>query len=368
VRRAKLVAFAIAAFTMSFGTARAMPNFAQAYGVPCSICHTQVPALNAYGRYIQRTGYAVLDSHVLKSEFPVWIDESVSYSEQTPGTATWQTGNLAIHADGKIASDWTYHIQQWITQGNQPGGLDTAWVAYSNLFARSGHLFIGKVEEPAPSALSQWMDLSPFTSAEMTVGEHQYQLDNNRWGTKFAYVRDSLDAEVAYTTSGADLNGFNDYSNDTDKTWQYRLADANPKQPLEFGYYGSRGSFPLAEGGVDQYTTNALYVQRDPTGRIPGVLAIYQSAYDRNPGMGDGPAASNAGSVELFQNFGPRLMISAAEQFTNDGLGDQTRLGTLDASYHVMRFVHLYGEVVIGQQAKPTWNGLAWFSLPTGPR
>jgi mono/diheme cytochrome c family protein len=28
--------------------ALAMPNFAQAYGVSCSTCHTAVPALNSY--------------------------------------------------------------------------------------------------------------------------------------------------------------------------------------------------------------------------------------------------------------------------------------------------------------------------------
>ena len=36
--------------------AEAMPNFAQAYGVACSECHVQIPALNAYGRWVQRTG------------------------------------------------------------------------------------------------------------------------------------------------------------------------------------------------------------------------------------------------------------------------------------------------------------------------
>ena len=53
--------------------AQAMPPFAQAYGVSCSLCHTQVPGLNAYGRYVQRTGYASLDPNVLRRALPVWI-------------------------------------------------------------------------------------------------------------------------------------------------------------------------------------------------------------------------------------------------------------------------------------------------------
>ncbi len=366
----RLVATIVFAMLAGNGTASAMPNFAQAYGVQCSVCHTQVPALNAYGRYVQRTGYAALDPHVLRREYPLWIDASATYTEQTPNAAVWQGGNVALHADGAIANDWTYHVQQWLVQGNEPGGLDAAWVSYNNLFGRSGHLFVGKIEEPAPSPLSQWFDvtgLSENAAAEMTVGEHSYDLDANRWGTKFAYVRGSLDAEVAYSTSGTDLDGFNDYTNDTDKTVQYRLAFANPTNPLEFGYYGARGSFPLPEGGTDQYYVNAFYAQRDPVKGVPGFLVTYQMAYDGNPGGGDPAAASNGTSVELYDNIGPKAMLSVGKQFTNDGMGTQTQIGNIDLSYHLMRFVHVYAEEAFSQQQKPTWNGLVWFALPVGP-
>ena len=109
--------------------------------------------------------------------------------------------------------------------------------------------------------------LTANSSAEITVGEHAYELDGNRWGEKFAYVRGSLDAEVAYVTSSADLNGFNDYDWTQDKTLQYKFAFANRSNPLEFGYYGARGSWPLTEGGFDQYYTNGFYTQRDPVSR-----------------------------------------------------------------------------------------------------
>ncbi len=352
--------------------APAMPNFAQAYGVQCSVCHTQVPALNSYGRYVQRTGYSALNPHVLKRELPIWIDLPTSYTEQTPNTASW-IADAGIHADGVIGpgvTNWSYHVQQWFVQDNQPGGLDTMWVAYHNLFGRSGHLFAGKMPAPGPSEFSQWFDVTGISinaPAEMTVGEHTYQLDANRWGSKFVYDRGSLDAEVAYLTSGADLNGFNDYSNDTDKTMQYKLAFANQSNPLEVGYYGARGSTPLMEGGFDQYYANGFYVERDPTHHWPGVFASYQMAFDGNPGLGLGPAASNGASFELYDNVGPRAMVSVGKQFTNDGLGTQTQIGNVDASYHVMRFVYIYGEAAFNQQQKPTWNGLVWFMLPVGP-
>ena len=46
-----LIAGAIGVAATRSAPAGAMPNFAQAYGVDCSRCHTAVPLLNAYGRY-----------------------------------------------------------------------------------------------------------------------------------------------------------------------------------------------------------------------------------------------------------------------------------------------------------------------------
>src|ERR1017187_4424776 len=104
----------------------AMPTFAQAYGVQCSTCHVQVPLLNAYGRYVQRTGYASLDRAVLARALPFWIGENVNYdSTQTPGSgvAKYSFGNFALHGVGYLAPDVTFHAQQWITQGEQSGGV-----------------------------------------------------------------------------------------------------------------------------------------------------------------------------------------------------------------------------------------------------
>ena len=76
--------------------AHAMPNFAQAYGVQCSVCHTQVPALNAYGRYIQRVGYAALDPHVLKREYPIWFDVPIKSAFTALTAAAWNIGSMAV--------------------------------------------------------------------------------------------------------------------------------------------------------------------------------------------------------------------------------------------------------------------------------
>ncbi|MEO9169770.1 MAG: hypothetical protein ABI282_06490 [Candidatus Baltobacteraceae bacterium] len=52
IRRLGVAAAAVALGAAYTGSASAMPIFAKAYGIKCSVCHTIVPGLNAYGRYV----------------------------------------------------------------------------------------------------------------------------------------------------------------------------------------------------------------------------------------------------------------------------------------------------------------------------
>ena len=393
--------------------APAMPVFAQAYGVKCNVCHTQVPALNTYGRYVQRTGYASLDPNVLRRALPVWWDQSVSYDSESGPPPRPEFGNMAIHAVGFIGNDVTYHFQQWILQDNVAGDLDTFWVTYNNLLHRDGHLFAGLIEAPGPSPYSQWMDLSGFTTPEITVGEHAYELDANRWGTKFNYIKGGLDLEAGYMYSGDETIGMwgqsTNFTN-TDKTFQYKAAYDNPDYPLEAGVYGSRGSWPLAEGGFDQYWSVAPYVQRDPWRGVPGVLAIYQMALDGNPGYTSsassgsvaamtaaglmppapplsaswlgrpanlpytaqpgnvltplGSAGSTAATLEFYEPVLNRGMISIRKEWTNDGLGTQNQTGNVDFNYQLARFLHAYVEEYFGSHMTPGWQYMLWWTTP----
>lgn len=366
IRKALLVGAFGLVLAASAARACAMPPFAEAYAAKCTLCHTEVPTLNSYGRYVQRTGYSVLNYHVLKQALPVWVGVNPSYNSQDPNAPhQLQSGNVAIHAIGYATSDWTYHIQQWITQNNAPGGVDTAWVAYNNLLRRDGHLFFGKILTPAPSPFSQWSDLSSFSTAEAVVGEHVYQLDANRWGSRFAYTHGNLDAEVAWLGSNEGWGGISQFSNSTDKTLQWKLSYANPKVPTEIGFYGSRGSYPLTEGGTDQYYSVAAYAQHDPQRIVPGMFVIYQIAYDANPGNGAGPSASNFATVELYQNlFGKNALIGVRKEFSNDGLGTQLQTGNIDFEYHIARFVHLYLETNMAQHSKPGYRYMVWWTTP----
>lgn len=344
-----------------------MPPFAQAYGIDCSVCHTQVPGLNAYGRFVQRTGYASLDPHVLKRSIPVWVGENTWYDTQDPDKPHYtEFGNLALHAAGLIgqSTNWSYHIHQWIVENDQPGTLDTGWVSYNNLLHRDGHLMVGKIEAPGLSAFSQWFDLSGFASAAYTVGEHEWENDGNRWGAKFNYVHKGIEVQAGYLLSGQDLGGISDFGPDTDKTFQWKAAYADPEQPFEAGVYGTRGSWPLAEGTFDQYYSITPYAQRDPANHVPGILVMYQMATDGNPEALGTPAGSNAFTAELYQPFLKYGLISARKEWVNDGLGTQTQSGVVDLSYQIARYLRIYGEMGLAQNSTPAWRYMIWWTTP----
>jgi hypothetical protein len=377
-----------AAFSFCAGTrAQAMPIFAKAYGLQCSACHTMVPGLNAYGRFVQRTGYASLDRDVLKEHLPFWLGEQINgdntggVSDRSP-THTIAAGNVALHGAGYLAPDFTYHVQQWLIQNDKTGGsLDTAWVTYNNLFHRDGHLFVGKIESPGPSPYSQWFDVSGFAAAGVTVGEHTWQADANRWGAKLGYVHDNWNAEVAWLGSGNGLPGAADFDTvpGTDKTFAWKLVQALPDHPYEFGIFGSSGSFIVSSGDPDHYSSMAGYVQRDPTNGFPGVLAIYQIGNDSNPGFdADGnqfpSARSRAFSAELYEPlFGDNALLGLRTETTNDGLGTTTNFANVNLAFNVPGVQYLHGYIEAGMLGNssapsggPDWRWFLWWTTPLG--
>jgi hypothetical protein len=286
VKRSVALTALVLACTPAPARLDAMPVFAEAYGYDCQKCHVQVPTLNSYGRSVQRSMYAVLDRQTLARGVPLWVGESASYDTQAPIEPHHvQFGNLAVHAVGFLDKNVPYHIQQWFSQNDHPGGLDTAWVSYDHVFGTAGHLAVGKQPPPGPSFFSQWSDFSPFAVPSITVGEHAQGLQNNRWGAKLGYAGPRFIADAGWFGSSADLSGATDFSPSNDKTFQWNAAYSPDERRLQVGTYGNVGTFPLAEGGLDRYSALALYAQLDPSERWPGGLFIVQHGCDSNPGQ-----------------------------------------------------------------------------------
>jgi hypothetical protein len=342
-----------------------MPNFAQATGLDCSACHLAVPGLNAKGRYVQRTSFAALDSKQLQRALPIWVSEQALYATDDgfePHKA--QFGNLAVHLDGGVGRDVTFHIQQWLVQGDQTGTLDTAWVAYNNLIKREAHLSVGLMPYPGPSFFPFWFDISGFASASYTVGEHAEALDANRWGFKLNYVAKNFTLEGAWGSAGNTPDTA--FSQPNDKAFQWRTAYARAQSPLEVGLFGSVGTVPLAEGGIDRYNTVAAYVQLDSVHRLPGAVLLYNVGYDGNPIATGQPATSHSYSAEIYY---PLLkhwesMLSARTEMTIDGLGTTLHSGNVDLNFRVTKYLHATVETGFASNSTPAWRWDLWWAMP----
>jgi hypothetical protein len=364
-------------------TSQAMPEFAQATGLQCSACHTMVPLLNAYGRYIQRTGYSVLSRTELAKTFPIWIGEQVNTDSSAgagTGTPRIDPGNLAVHAIGYLAPNVTYHWQVWVTQGSQPGGVDTMWVAYNHVFSPDSHLFVGKVLNPAPSIYSQTSDIDGPSASSTVVGEHDWGATyDNRWGAKYAYVHKGLDLEAGYLLTGEDLNGLTDFG-PGDKTFQWKAAYATTRSPFEAGLFGSNGAIAVSTG-TDQYSSTAAYAQLDPTpkGR-PGVFLVYQIQHDSAPGADQNgnpyPAVTSRGfSGELFQQFFHGNLLVGVRHDSNDAsiTGGTSNGNAINAAFNLPGTPYLHGylesnlggnSALAGMSGGPTWKGILWLTVP----
>jgi hypothetical protein len=358
---ALIAALLISTFLLPRET-QAMPEFAQATGLQCSACHTMVPLLNSYGRYVQRTGYAAISRDELDKTFPIWIGESLNYDSTAgagTGTARYDFGNLAIHGIGYALPDVTYHAQVWVVQNGEPGGVDTLWAAYNHLGSENSHLFVGKILNPAPSIYSQDSDID---------------------GVKYAWVQKGLDLEAAYVTNSDDLNGFTDFA-PGDKTFQYKMGYATPRSPIDFGVFGSVGTTPVSTG-TDSYDSMAGYFQIDPTAKgRPGVFLVYQGQHDSNPGLNSNtgmayPFVSSRGfSAEVLEQlFHGNLLLTFRHDFQDASVTGGTVNGnSINAAFNLPGTPYLHGyletnlggnSALYGASGGPTWKGMLWLTVP----
>ncbi len=364
-----------------------------------------VPALNAYGRYVQSTAFAALDAKILNRVAPLVVREGINY--QSTGnldprhpSQKYTEANLSINLVGELDKNVSYRIEQSLYENNVGGG-DTGhlWVAYNQLLHGDGHLIVGKFDAPAPPAFSFWHDASAFASPEITVGQHGYLLDGLRWGVGFNYVPQNYDKQpykiqVAYLGNSPSLYNSSVFSNSnpyapnqtgSDRAFQYKAAYARPDRPVEAGVYGAAGSYVLTDGYVrpaDHYNSIGVYAQRDPVNDIPGVLVFYQQTHDSNVGPGapseglQQSATSRAFAIELDESlFRGNVMVAlrpveylSGLQASTSGFDTsrtaQPHLGTLNVIARDPKFSpYLYalfqtgiGSASTASFGQPTWT------------
>lgn len=388
-------AFGFVALGVTAQRANAMPPFAQSYGVDCNTCHTMVPALNSYGRYIQRTGYAGLDFHVLKSTSPFWISERVrgkstgSLDRLRPGFKV-TSGNVSVDAVGAFGPGWTYRIEQSLYSNNLGGGMmSRAWVGYSNIFKGHGHVSIGKLDPAVPSSFLGWQDMTGLTgSVGMTVGKHKYAFTSARWGARFDYDTENISAGISWSTGSSALIYAGDFSvaPGTDRMLDWDIAYGSPYKPFEAGIYGSVGGYVVSTKYLDRYHAVGFYAQRDPWRGFPGVYGYYQIDNDSNPGVAPNGSpknalpyavASHSYAVEIYEPFfNDNIMLGWRPlEITQSGTGPITRYGNVDFAARIPHMPYLFfnAEASFGGSSaapfgRPTWQwGFRWAGPLGGP-
>lgn len=294
------VAFAALIVMWKPEPASATPVFGQAIGgkpgMNCQLCHTMVPQLNAYGRYVQNTYFSGFSYQAMKGVAPFWIKEEIkgdSNRGQDPKATsdTVSIGNWLADANGFAGPKVTYRVEQELYSDNQGGGsLGIAWVAYNGLLNDNGHVAVGELYPAEPSFIRNPIDVGcGFYIRHFVIGTHVYNFVNSRWGGEFHYVKGWLDAEIGAGYGGGSLISASTFSlaPGTDRATQWKIAYAPANHPLEFGAFGTQGNFILrgSTGAVDRYNMVSEYVQRDPYNGVPGLFAYDMTTFDSNPGI-----------------------------------------------------------------------------------
>lgn len=387
--------------------AMATPVFAQAYGLACTACHTQMPMLNAFGRYIQRTGYGALNRKTLQHAVPVFLfDIGTGYAHQSGDSSTDKiTGpfhTTLLQANSYLAPDVTYKIEQFLVVGGNAGFLEQGWVAYHNFFNHNGHLFLGKIPGVDLDEFGAGV-LDEVTSADrslpdVAVGVHDYGLDlgGGRWGAKFNFVRGKTFVEVAYlgnpTYAGSFADAY-DYSQGANKSVQWRVAYADPAKPYEVGVFGETGALGFSGTALlpglhnDNYNVVTPYISKDPRPGSPGFRLEYATASDSNPGYITPSAGANfaqpAGATTSSWILGSAYqmvlhdhgMLNVTYYHTNQALsqigftgfvqptGPQTGGGP-GFSYAINPYARIYTSIYVAQNQHPAFNVAAWITPP----
>lgn len=381
-------AIAISAMGLTALRADAMPPFAQAYGIDCNVCHTMVPALNSYGRYVQRTGYSALDSHMLESKSPFWISERLrskstgSLDRLRPNFKT-TAGNVSVDMVGAIGRSWTYRIEQSLYSNNVGGGnTSRIWVGYNKIFNGHGHLSIGKLDPAVPSSFSGWQDSTGFGGSNgLTVGKHKYSFTGPKWGARFDYDTENVSFGVSWGSGTDSLLNAGDFSviPGSDKVFDWNVTYANAGKPFEAGVYGAVGGYVVSTAITDHYNVLGFFAQRDPYKGFPGLYGYYQISNDSNPGAAYTgapknapfvPVTSHSYAVEIYQLFlNDNIMVGFRPlEITQSGLGPIKRFGNVDFAARIphMPFLFFNAEASFGGSSaapfgRPTWQyGLRW--------
>jgi hypothetical protein len=181
--------------------AAAVPIFAERYGFSCSVCHTAVPDLNAFGNAFRRNGF-VLPGVPQKKVVPVALRFQESYVKELPQSQTRHFNALAVlisTANFGHAHSYSYFTRYFFGSQGAPGSLYYAWLQHVNIasgvFERAGLFNL-----PLLASATQRLDtITPPPVYTYTVGHASANFATPRWGLMLGQRTDRMETELAFS-------------------------------------------------------------------------------------------------------------------------------------------------------------------------
>lgn len=365
------VSYRVRVFTLSTATflaisvvapesALAIPVFANGQGgVNCGLCHTAVPYLNSYGRYVLMTNFSRgLNKHLQMMQnrsLPAALEVTANASNPAaPMLPSVYSALVQFLSGGFVGSDISYFASLPVVSGGFPAGsVDQLWGAYNGLSNGNGSLQIGRFPTPifAPWT-SQSLSLSGYAAATLPVGLNVSTLADNRWGASYTQMGHlGLIGNVSYLNGTAPIErAFSSGGEGT--AWSGSLQYLSPESRWSGGLAGLRGSYPLPSGAIDPYTRAAALVSYG--GERYQLTAIGTVGHDKNPNDGMSPSATSHG-ISLESIYGPLswLHVDLRYEHTDDGLGNSTVNYVSAAAFSLRPNLVLTVEDLVGSGKRP---------------
>ncbi|MHB8146039.1 MAG: hypothetical protein ACYDGM_02100 [Vulcanimicrobiaceae bacterium] len=323
--------------------ALAIPVFANGQGgVSCSLCHTAVPNLNSYGRYVLMINFSRgFNKHlqmVQNRSLPVALEVTANASNPSvAGLSGVYSGLVQFLSGGFIGPKVSYFASIPVETGGLPANaLDQVWAAYNGFAHGNGSLQIGKFPTPifAPWT-SQSLSLSGYAPVSLHVGLNASTLADNRWGASYTQVgHRGLIGNVSYVEgTGPIERAFRSAGEGT--AWTGSIQYLSPESRWSGGIAGLTGSYPLPSGASDRYTREAALASY--SGDRYELTAMGIAGQDKNSNDGASPSASSHGvSVETIYSPLSWMHLDLRYEHTNDGLGNSTVDYVADAAFNLM--------------------------------
>jgi hypothetical protein len=380
LRAARITTFilAIACVAAPIADASLIPAFARRHRVSCSLCHTLLPKLNAFGEQYAGNGFRMSANAPprdtintgdellqLYRDLPlaIRVDAYISaYTAGESGSDLQTPYNVKILSGGPISRKFSYYLYFFLFERGEVGGIEDAFVYLDNIAG-----------QPIDLAAGQFQVSDPMFKRELRLENHDYAVYRARVGlqpTDLTYDRGLMVmVDVAgFTITGEVVNG-----NGRGEAEPNRRLDNDPFKNV-FGHVtrdltpnlrlGAMGYFGQQEGAVGTGPTvkNTVWMAGADATVTAGPIELnvqYLHREDDTPTFtsGEPEATLDGGFAELVLHpanarwyvLGLYNLIDADRPLLNVRLGAPGNIGryetlTAGAGYLVRRNFRVLGE------------------------